>query len=662
MEEHHSVDQAFISKLTEIVLANLTDGNFDVGKLAKEAGISRATLYRRIRSIKRQDISQFIRDVRLQRAMEMLQNNEGNASEIAFRVGFGSPAYFTKCFHDHYGFPPAEVRKRFHPEEVDSYDQAKEGTAESKQFLSAVKDAPATSTKSNRKRIILLSSATVIVLSLALAFLFYVSIHRTKDLSIVVLPFKNLSNDTENQYIADGIMEDILNNLYQISELRVISRTTSEHFRETTLTSGEIARQVNVHNVLEGSIREYNNKLRISVQLIDAGQDHHLWSANFDRDLNDILGIQGDIALQVANKLKAKLSDNEIKKIGKIPTSNPGAYEYYLKARFLRYRSEGGSRIDISKEGLFNSIKYFEKAVAEDENFAEAYAGMAGAWLNLSSWRWLPTNEGFLKARDLSMKALEIDHDCAEAHAVKGSYHIWGERRFEEGRKELRTTLQLNPNYPPAYQSYAQLLMITGPIEEARIYIDHALKLEPYYWVLHNVNAWIYYFEDKYKEAIEACRIAQDLKPDYIYTKWLLLLNYAKLGEGMSTAEELQKIVRTATRTKKYDDEIMDAYNRSGIEGLFTWLADININRPIPAAGLSGHPFFIAWWYAILGDREKSIYWLERNLEAKPRLYEYFNLIATNPDFDTLRNDPRFLAIVEEIGLAPYHTRKPRSN
>jgi hypothetical protein len=106
----------------------------------------------------------------------------------------------------------------------------------------------------------------------------------------------------------------------------------------------------------------------------------------------------------------------------------------------------------------------------------------------------------------------------------------------------------------------------------------------------------------------------------------------------------------------------MDAYNRSGIEGLFTWLADININRPVPAAGLSGHPFFIAWWYAILGDREKSIYWLERNMETKPRLYEYFNLIATNPDFDTLRNDPRFLAIVEEIGLAPYHTRKPRSN
>jgi tetratricopeptide (TPR) repeat protein len=186
------------------------------------------------------------------------------------------------------------------------------------------------------------------------------------------------------------------------------------------------------------------------------------------------------------------------------------------------------------------------------------------------------------------------------------------------------------------------------------------LKLEPYYWVLHNVNAWIYYFEDKYKEAIEACLIAQDLKPDYIYTNWLFLLNYAKLGDGMSAAEELQKIVRTAMRTNKYDNEIMDAYKRSGIEGLFTWLINININRSVPAAGMNGHPFFIAWWYAIIGNMENSIYWLERNMETKPRLYEYFNLIATNPDFDILRNDPRFLAIVEEIGLASYHTRKAR--
>lgn len=480
---------------------------------------------------------------------------------------------------------------------------------------------------------------------------------KVKDLSIVVLPFKNLTDDTENQYIADGIMEDVLNNLYQISELRVVSRTTAEHFRGTKLTAKEIAKKVNAWNVLEGSIRRYGDKTRVTVQLINAYRDNHLWSANFDRDVTDIINIQGDIALQIANKLNMELSDKEVSQIREILTQNPEAYDYYLRGRFLLNKANAEQRADIDKEGLMASLQYFEKAIAADTNFAEAYAGMAHAWLWLSGWGWIPFNEGFSKGRDLSLKALEIDPDCAEAHTAKGSFLIWGERKFEEGREELLTSLQLNPNYPPAHQAYAQLLMITGPIEEARTCIDRSLKMEPYYWVLHNLDAWIYYFENKHKEAIEACRMAQDLKPDYIFTNWLLFLNYAKLGDGIKAAEELQKIVHAATRTSQYDYDIKVACDSSGVEGLFTWLINININKPISAAGMSGHPFFISWWYAILGDREKSVYWLERNLEAKRKVYEYFNLIATNPDFDILRDNSRFLAIIDTIGLTPYNNR-----
>jgi TolB-like protein/AraC-like DNA-binding protein/Tfp pilus assembly protein PilF len=653
------MDQAFIDRLSEIVLANLQNENFGVNDLAREAGLSRSIIHRRLRAIKDQNISQFIREIRLKRAMELLQQHAGAASDIAFKVGFGSPAYFNKCFHEYYGYPPGEVRKRIHPEEIDSNEPAKEGKAESKQLQAGVKETPVARMKVSRKMVIILSSAFLVVFAFALV-LIYISRRQAKDLSIVVLPFKNLTDDPGNQYIADGIMEDILNDLYKISELRVISRTTSEYFHGANLTIKQIARKVNARNFLEGSVRRYGDKTRISVQLIDAYREGHLWSANFDRDLADIIGIQGDIALQIANKLNAELSDNEIRQIREIPTRNPEAYDYYLRGRFLLYKSGNEQRIDIDKEGLTSSIQYFEKAIASDANFAEAYAGMAHAWLWLSSWGWLPGNEGFPKARDLSMKALEIDPDCAEAHAVKGSFNIWGERRFEEGRKELLTSLQLNPNYPPVHQSYTQLLMITGPIEEARIYMDRALKLEPYYWVLHNLNAWIYYFEEKHKEAIEACHIARDLKPDYIYNNWLLFLNYAKLGEEIKAAEELQVIVRAAILNNQYDVEIMDAYNSSGVEGLFKWLIDININKPVPAAGLSGHPFFIAWWYAIIGNRENSIYWLERNMEAKRKMYEYFNLIATNPDFDILRDDPRFLAIIDQIGLTPYHKRKAR--
>jgi tetratricopeptide (TPR) repeat protein len=281
--------------------------------------------------------------------------------------------------------------------------------------------------------------------------------------------------------------------------------------------------------------------------------------------------------------------------------------------------------------------------------------------MSLTGWGWYqPVKEGFFKAREYGMKALGINPDLAQAHAVLGSLNFFGEHNFEEGRKEYILALKANPPYPPVYQLYAQLLMVTGPIEEARIYINRALELEPFYWVLYNLNAWIYYFEGKHKEAIEACHIASDLKSDYIFTNWLLFLNYAKMGDADKAAEELQTITQMNTGDDRYAAEILEASGKSGIEGLFRWLIDININRPVPAAGMNGHPFFIAWWYAILGNREESVYWLERNMQAKNKMFIYFALIATNPDFDILRNDGRFLAIIDQIGLKPYHTRRAR--
>lgn len=654
-------DKEFIEILTEVVEANLGDENFGVKELVHKTGINRASLNRKLHVICQKSISQFIREIRLQRSMELLQQGSATASEVAYKVGFGSPTYFNTCFHEYFGYPPGEVKRKDFPIKEESSELLSEGAIMSKELSEEVKELPVSGKKAGRKFIFLMIS--VIVVLLAIAWLYFNKIpSASKELSIVVLPFKNLSDDPNNQYIVDGLMEDILNNLYQISDLRVISRTTSEYFRDKNLPTNEIARMVNAHNVLEGSIRIYDDKLRISVQLIDATRDQHLWSQNFDRDSGDIIGIQGDIALQVANKLNAVLSDNNIRQIVKIPTQNPEAYDNYLMGRFLLNKSNTESRTDINKESLLASLPYFEKAIAADTTFADAYAGLAKVYLSLSGWGWIPQKEGFQKTKDLSLKALQINPECVEAHAVKGSCHIWGERRFEDGRKELLTALQLNPNYPPAYQYYAQLLMITGPIEEARIYLDRALEFESYFWVLQNLNAWIYYFEEKHEKAIEACTAAHDLYPDFIENNWLFFLNYAKLGEGEKAMAELQIIARTHPASAQFTNEIKDAFSRSGIEGLFTWLIYVNMNKPVPVAGMTGHPYFIAWWYAILGNREESIYWLEKNMEARYRMYEYFNLIATNPDFDILRNDPRFLKIIDETGLTPYNTRKAKIN
>ncbi|MBW6478405.1 MAG: helix-turn-helix domain-containing protein [Bacteroidales bacterium] len=655
-------EKELLERLTQITLENLENENFGGTELAMHAGMSISTLNRRLHKITSKPTSQFIREIRLKKAKELLMQQTDTAAEVAWKVGFGSPAYFSKCFHDFYGFPPGEVKKRMEEGIPFELKSEPELLPDNEKTIKVIRE------RVFSKKMLLQSVAVIIVISLVwLLYNFLIkanyiqntSSRESQELSIVVLPFKNFSDDPKNQYFADGLMEDILNNLFRITALRVVSRTTADQFRETNLSTREIAKELKVNYVLEGSVRRYEDKARITVQLIDAWSDEHLWSSSFDRELTDIMGIQSDVALRVAQELNMVLSESEIKQIEKISTNSPEAYDYYLRARFLLHKANSFHRADFDRTGVLNCIPYYEKAIAADSTFAEAYAGLANAWFNLSAWGFLPSYEGFTKAGIYSKKALEYDPYSAEAHAVTGALFIWGGgRNIEEGSKELKMAVDLNPHFPTAHQWYAQSLMITGPIEEARFHVNRALELEPYFWVVQNLSAWIYYFEEEYEKAIETSKIARDLNPGFSSNSWLFVLNYAKLGEGDKMLKELQVIIKRYTQDETYLDEIQIAYNENGIDGIFIWLDDVNQNKPIPVEGMDGHPFFSAWWNAILGNKNEAVFWLERTLEDPRPLGHYSNLITTNPDFDLLRDDPRFLVILEKFGLTPYHKRK----
>ncbi len=662
MNTLRSGDQIFLEKLTKLVVANLSREDFDVRELASGAGMSRSSVHRRLRQLRNQNASQFIREIRLQKAMEMLEDGSGTASEIAYKVGFGSPAYFTKCFHEYYGFPPGEARKRANNEEAgNSGTNRKEdhGSQAGRPVTEITRAHERTGIR--RKPVIAVALITALAVFVSAMMLSHVFSSKSKKQSIVVLPFRNLSNNPDNQYFADGIMEDILNNLCHISDLRVISRTTSEHFRETDLTSGDIAQAVGVRNVLEGSIRREGNRIRLSVQLIDAVHDQHLWAQNYDRDITDLLDVQGDIAMQIANRLRTVITDSEARLLKETPTASPEAYDNYLRARFLLHKANSNQRFDISREGLLSSLKYYEEAIAIDTDFSKAYAGLANAWYNLCAWGWYkPYMDGIEQARHYCALAIDKDPDCAEAHAVNGALLIYPDHRFEEAGKELQISIDLDPGFSTAHQWYAQLLMITGPIREARKQVDIAVELEPYFWVVQNLNSWIYYFEEKYVEGLEACKTARDLNPASTDNIWLFILHYAKLGEAEKVAEELKGIFRLFPDGDQYAGEVMDVCTGGGVEGIFNWLVRVNKTKPLPIEGLNGHPFYIAWWYAITGDREQSVSWLEKTLDEKKIPLHYFNLITTNPDFDILRNDPRFKAVLEKAGLGAYDIRPSR--
>jgi len=644
----HNGDE-FLSKLRKIVESNLQNEQFGVSDLASEAGMSRSAIHRRLKSHKNQSISQFIRIIRLEKAKEMLLRNQESASEIAFKVGFGSPAYFNHCFHEYYGIPPGEVRKK-------GLQQSGLVLHESEPAELALNKTLFRRNYHKHKYVLLKSSAAVAPFIIALFIvLFHTFKNKDPEKSLIVLPFVNLTTEPDNQYFADGLTEDILNSLFHITALKVVSRTSAEQFRESNFTVSEIAKLMNVNYVLEGSVRKFGDKIRITAQLIDAKNDNHLWSESYDQESTDVIKVQGNIAIQVAQSLDAVLSDSEVRKIEKISTKSMEAYDHYLRARFLLHKANSAHRADFEKEGVQRCIQYYEQAIKADTTFAEAYSGLANAWFNLTAWGILENKQGFIKSREYSLKALQIDPDCAEAHAVLGAFLIWGARKIDEGSNELKTSVELNPNFSTARQWYSQALMITGPVEEARMHINRALELEPYFWVVQTLSGWIYYFEKKYKKAINECIAARDLNPDFIDNNWLFVLNYSKLGEGEKMLQELQTIIKRYSGNEQLVNELQDAFALEGIEGIFKWLIEVNKSNPLPVEGMNGHPYYIAWWNALIGNVNESVYWFERTLESDRIPYHYFNLIATNPDFDILRNDNRFLKVIEKAGLASYH-------
>jgi TolB-like protein/AraC-like DNA-binding protein/Tfp pilus assembly protein PilF len=629
MSESLSMDQAFIRKLTDIVLANLANENFGVEELAKEAGMSRINLYRKLRSLKHKDVIHFIREIRLERAMEMLQNNEGTVSEITYKVGFGSSPYFIKCFHEYYGFTPGDIKRR----ESGSYDFPQTDVLSNSSADHQGKPIiPMLYFQKNMDLRMILIVSMGIITGLVLIWLFYILVLKSPNdqersglqnpvKSIVVLPFKNLSDDPENQWFADGVIEDILNNLSRIREIRVISRTTSEQFRESTLTTPEIADKLKAKYVLEGSVQKQSNKIRINVQLIDAGNDQHLWSGKYVRDITDIFAVQSDIAFQIADNLATKLSSEEIEQIRKAPTKSAEAYNLYLYGRFFWSKR--------TEEGLRKGIEYFEKAIAIDPDYALAYAGLADAYFIQSWWGLSPFMEGWTKAKESALRAIDIDNNLAEAHSVLGGILTWYEFKWEEAEKEFLHAIELKPSYSIAHQYYSELLNILGQKDKARIQINLALELDPLFYILHNESAWFYYNEGKMNEALDECRKTQELNPDFKPSNNINFLIYVKRGEDLKAIDTLQKWILLDTLNSKNTNIVKDVYNRSGMNGIFDWLIELDLKN------LNPNFLKIAQWYAILDKKNEALTCLERA-------------------FDKLRSEPRFQVIMKKMGLSDY--------
>jgi TolB-like protein len=318
---------------------------------------------------------------------------EGNltGSEIAFKVGFGSPSYFIKSFHDYFGYPPGEYAKH-----TDEPDKNQELTSSSE-----IDDESKTKFYQKRKLMVwALVLLFVPLLFLASMYFFQKSGKTDLEKSVAVLPFKNLSNDLENKYFADGIMDDLLNHLSHIEDFRVISRTSTEKYRNSEKSLAQISKELGVSYIIEGSVQKFGKRVKIIIQLNDYN-GIHVWSESFDRELDDIFNLQSEIAQLVASNLETVLSPQEIEQIEKRYTDNPEAYDLYLQGRFYhRLRT---------KESFQKSLEYHNKALELDSNYCLAYAGLADVYVSSTWFGNFTRDEGIPKSRAYALKALSID-------------------------------------------------------------------------------------------------------------------------------------------------------------------------------------------------------------------------------------------------------------
>jgi TolB-like protein/Tfp pilus assembly protein PilF len=454
------------------------------------------------------------------------------------------------------------------------------------------------------------------------------------DKSIAVLPFDNLSDDKTNAYFCEGVQDEILAHLAKVADLKVISRTSTQHFKSSPDNLPQIARQLGVAHILEGSVQKSNDQARVTVQLINAATDAHLWAETYDRKLTDIFAVESEIAKTIAETLQAKLSGAEKNAIAKAPTENPEAYEFYLKGRFFWNKR---SVIDLRK-----AIEYFNQAVAKDPNYALAYTGLADAYLLLPTYGGASTQEAVSPARIALKKALELDDSLAEAHASSGLLDLT-EARPGPAVTELERAIELKPNYATAHHWLMFSHLTVGHFEAAIVEGKRALELDPLSLIINADFSWAYFCERRFDDAERQARKTLEIDPNFFRVHYYL-------GEVLQFKGRLTEAIPEYQKAFDLNGDpyslgmLGQAYARNGQKDDAQKVLD-QLNERAKSRYVA--PYATALVYLALGQKEQALDELESAYQHGETNYLF--RLKVDPMLDDLHGNPRYDSLVEKI-------------
>jgi TolB-like protein/AraC-like DNA-binding protein len=443
MAEAPITENDFLAKITAIIEENISNEQFGVSELADAMNMSRSNLLRKVKKETKLSVSQLISQVRLKRAMELLRTSSMNVSEVSHQVGFNSTSYFIKCFREYYGYPPGEVGKRDEADPVDLKPQ-----------------------RAGKRKVTVIAIAITTLVLLAVAMFAYFEISQsgeTVEKSIAVLPFKNDSSDSSNVYFINGLMESTLSSLQKIKDLKVISRTSAEKYRNTTKSIPEMASELNVSYFVAGSGQKIGDQILLNIQLIEASTDRHLWAKQYKREVKDIFELQAEIAGNIADEIKVIITPEEEKRIKKKPTDDLVAYDYFLKAEDLFHK--GG------QQNLESAIVWFNKATEKDPEFALAHAGAAIVYYYLDLFH---TNKKYgNEINATAEQAFLFDPKLGESLVAKALSYIH-KKEYDRAVPYLEKALEYNPNSVMVIHFLSEFYNIHMP--NTGKYLEYALK------------------------------------------------------------------------------------------------------------------------------------------------------------------------------------------